>query len=52
VVTASGIHGIIANVKERTFILKVADNVKIEIEKSAVTTVLKSGDEPATEAAA
>ena len=30
VVTASGIHGIIANVKERTFILKVADNVKIE----------------------
>ncbi len=52
VVTASGIHGIIANVKERTFILKVADNVKIEIEKSAVTTVLKVGDEAAPEVAA
>ncbi len=45
VITGSGIHGMIANVKERTFILKIAENVKIEIEKSAVTTVLKSGDE-------
>jgi preprotein translocase subunit YajC len=42
VVTLSGIHGLISNVKETTVILKVADNVKIEIEKSAVGTVLKS----------
>ncbi len=41
VVTASGIHGLISNVKETTVILKVADNVKIEIEKSAVGTVMK-----------
>ncbi len=40
VVTASGIHGLISNVKERTIIVKVADNVKIEMEKSAVTNVL------------
>jgi preprotein translocase subunit YajC len=40
VVTASGIHGLISNVKETTVILKVADNVKIEIEKSAVGTVM------------
>lgn len=39
VVTASGIHGMIANVKERTFLLKVADNVKIEIDKSAIAGV-------------
>ena len=39
VVTASGIHGMIANVKERTVLLKVADNVKIEIDKAAVATV-------------
>ena len=38
--TASGIHGLISNVKDTTVILKVADNVKIEIEKSAVTNVL------------
>ena len=43
VVTAAGIHGLIANVKERTIILKVADNVKIEMEKSAVSNVV-TGD--------
>ena len=42
VVTASGIHGLISNVKDRTVLLKIADNVKIEIEKSAVATVLKA----------
>jgi preprotein translocase subunit YajC len=42
VVTNAGIHGLIANVKETTVMLKVADNVKIEVEKSAVTNVLKS----------
>jgi len=42
VVTNAGIHGLIANVKETTVMLKIADNVKIEVEKSAVTNVLKS----------
>jgi len=41
VVTASGIHGLITNVKDTTVIVKVADNVKIEMEKSAVTNVVK-----------
>jgi preprotein translocase subunit YajC len=42
VVTASGIHGLISNVKETTVIVKVADNVKLEMEKSAVTNVVKA----------
>ncbi len=42
VVTASGIHGIITNVKDTTVTVKVADNVKIEMDKSAVTNVVKS----------
>jgi len=42
VVTNGGIHGLIANVKDTTVMLKVADNVKIEMEKSAITNVLKS----------
>ena len=41
VVTNAGIHGLISNVKENTVVVKVADNVKIEMEKSAVATVLK-----------
>src|SRR5271156_6332171 len=40
VVTNGGIHGIIANVKEGSILsLKIADNVKIEIDKSAIATV-------------
>jgi preprotein translocase subunit YajC len=42
VVTSSGIHGMISNVKDTTVIVKVADNVKLEIEKSAVTNVVKT----------
>ena len=41
VVTSSGIHGLISNVKDTTVIVKVADNVKIEMEKTAVTNVVK-----------
>ena len=49
VVTNGGIHGIISNVKEgSTLILKIADNVKIEIDKTAVVNIEKSGDAPAT----
>ena len=42
VVTAGGIHGIVANVKETTFLLKVAENVKIEIDKNSIATVGKA----------
>ena len=42
VVTGSGIHGMITNVKDRTVIVKIAENVKIEMEKSAITTVVKA----------
>jgi preprotein translocase subunit YajC len=32
----------ITNVKENTVTVKVADNVKLEMEKTAITTVLKT----------
>src|SRR5712664_4692626 len=41
VVTNAGIHGLISNVKENTVLVKVADNVKIEMDKAANTNVLK-----------
>jgi preprotein translocase subunit YajC len=44
VVTAAGIHGMITNVKDTTVTVKVADNVKIEMEKSAISNVVKSTD--------
>lgn len=45
VVTSSGIHGIIANVKDKTLIVKVADNVKLEFDRAAVTAVETSDDD-------
>ena len=42
VVTNSGIHGLISNVKDTTVVVKVADNVKIEFEKSAINNVVKA----------
>jgi preprotein translocase subunit YajC len=42
VVTSSGIHGLISNVKDTTVIVKVADNVKLEMDKTAVTNVVKT----------
>lgn len=50
IVTTSGIHGVISNVKEKTFIVKVADNVKLEFEKSHIDKVLKASPEPADKA--
>jgi preprotein translocase subunit YajC len=49
VVTSSGIHGIVANVKEKTILLKVADNVKIEFDRSSVSGVEKSAEVVAEE---
>jgi len=42
VVTNAGIHGLISNVKETTVLVKVAENVKIEMDNSAITNVLKA----------
>ncbi len=36
VVTTGGVHGTIVNVKEKTLILRIDDNVKIEVEKNCI----------------
>jgi preprotein translocase subunit YajC len=36
VITNSGIYGVVAGVKDNTFILKIADQVKIEVAKNAI----------------
>jgi len=52
VITNAGIHGMISNVKETTVLLKVADNVKIEIDKASVATVVSRSGEETNEAPA
>jgi preprotein translocase subunit YajC len=41
VVTSGGIHGTIVNVKEKTVNMRIDENVKIEIEKSAIASLIK-----------
>lgn len=46
IVTTGGIYGVITNVKEDRFVVRIADNTKIEIGKGFVQTVArKSGAE-------
>ncbi len=49
VLFAGGIVGTVTNVKEATFIIKIADNVKVEVARGAVTRVLEKGDKITTE---
>ena len=45
VITSGGVHGIIAGLDEKTALLQVSDNVKLKVERSAITTVTaKKGD--------
>ncbi|MSR82671.1 MAG: preprotein translocase subunit YajC [Candidatus Latescibacteria bacterium] len=39
VVTSGGIHGVVANIKDDVVVLKIADNVKVDLSRSAVSSV-------------
>lgn len=43
VISAGGIHGVVTNIKERTVMVKVAENVKLEFQKGSITTVIPKG---------
>jgi len=45
VITAGGIHGTIVNVKDHTVTLKVDDNVKVEVQKSSISTMKRKAGE-------
>ena len=50
IVTTGGIFGTITNVKEDRFVVRVADNTKIEVGKGFVQTVLNRKSAPTTTA--
>lgn len=37
VVTTGGIHGTVVHVKDRTLVMRISDNAKIEIERSSIS---------------
>ena len=44
VVTASGIHGSIASIEDQVVFVKIADTIKVKMNRSAITTVLADGE--------
>ncbi len=44
VVTNGGIYGVVSGVKEKSLMLKIADNVEIEVIRSAVGNILAKED--------
>ena len=51
VVTVGGIHGVISSTKEKTVIVKVDDNAKIEFSRNAITSVIVDKAEKDSKAA-
>ncbi len=41
IITSGGMHGKVINIDETTILVEVADNVKIKVERSAVTGVTR-----------
>lgn len=41
VITNGGMHGVISNVKDKTFTVKVDEGTKVEISKGSIATVIK-----------
>lgn len=46
IIFANGILGTVANVKEQTLVVKIAENVKIETVRGAVLRVLQKDEDP------
>ncbi len=42
IVTAGGIHATVAGIKDNSVILKIADNVKVEVSRSSISQVVSS----------
>jgi preprotein translocase subunit YajC len=43
IVTVGGIHGTIINVKDKTLVVRIDDNARVEIDKSAIGRLEKAG---------
>jgi len=37
VVTIGGLHGVIVNIKDKTFVLRIDENTRIEVDKTAIS---------------
>jgi preprotein translocase subunit YajC len=45
IITAGGLHGTVEGLDDKTLLVKVSDNVKLKIERTAVTTIVGLTDQ-------
>jgi preprotein translocase subunit YajC len=43
VITSGGLHGVIAGLEDKTVLLDLGNNIKVKVERSAITTVVSEG---------
>jgi len=48
VITSGGVHGTVEGIEDNTILVKVADNVKLKMEKSAISTIVGVTDQEKT----
>jgi len=46
VVTSGGMYGTVAGLDEKTVLVQIADNVKVKLDRSAITTIISESSEP------
>jgi preprotein translocase subunit YajC len=49
VITAGGLHGVVAGLDEKTVLVQVADNIKLKFERSSISSIVREAE--ATQAA-
>jgi preprotein translocase subunit YajC len=42
IITAGGVHGTVSGMEEKTVLVQISENVKVKIEKSAISSVVRS----------
>jgi len=46
VITSGGMYGTVAGLDEKTVLVQIADNVKVKLDRSAITTIISESSEP------
>lgn len=44
ILTSGGIYGVVTNVKEKVVTVRIAENVKVELDKASVANVIREAD--------
>ncbi len=47
IITSGGVHGTVEGLEDNTVLIKIADNVKVKMEKSAIGTIIGVTDQKA-----